>query len=190
MSRWKHSSEDSHCVCTTNQGLFIPNRQLSATIAFILMLFFVFFMAGYFWGKKYRAEEFLDGITNPMVSEVPTNTVIPHRVPEAFQDNTKEEMPCDTNLHIRNPLDKVEDSLYYAELIGYGTEKAAHKFSEKIAHKGIETVVKKHTNRTAKGRMVNWYQVVTIPYKRHELESLVKKLEKEEKLNDVRLKAC
>jgi hypothetical protein len=77
------------------------------------------------------------------------------------------------------------------QLIGFGTEKAAQKFVQKLALKNIETFVKKRISKTAKGRTVYWYQVVTPPYDNKEtLTLLVNKLAKEERLSGIYIGSC
>ena len=65
MNKWEDSfrkisveNSGKGCPCSTNQGLFIPNRQLSFIVASLLLLFFSIFMAGYFLGKKKAVEQF------------------------------------------------------------------------------------------------------------------------------------
>ena len=60
-----------------------------------------------------------------------------------------------------------------------------------MAKKNIVSEVKKRISKTAKGKVISWYQVVTPTYSdKVELEALVAKLVKEEKLNDTRIVAC
>ena len=52
-------------------------------------------------------------------------------------------------------------------------------------------IVKKRQSRSSRGRFVAWYQVITEKFNdKGDLEALVKRLEYEEKLNDVRIVAC
>ena len=53
MNKWQDPfKKNDVCLCSNNQGLFIPNRQLSFIIAALLMMIFAVFMTGYFLGKK------------------------------------------------------------------------------------------------------------------------------------------
>ncbi|HEV2602004.1 MAG TPA: hypothetical protein VGT41_06975 [Candidatus Babeliales bacterium] len=75
---------------------------------------------------------------------------------------------------------------YYAELVGFGTEKSAMAFVNRLAKENITTIVKAKTSKTAKGKKIVWYQVVTEPFVDHTLLlDLVKKLEKKEHLKGV-----
>lgn len=51
--------EQVTCVCNRSDGLFIPNRQVSLLVASLLMMFFITFLGGYFFGKKYMVEQFV-----------------------------------------------------------------------------------------------------------------------------------
>ena len=60
MSKWEDSFRKTSienngskaCHCSGNQGLFVPNRQLSVVVTLLLLLSFSIFMTGYFLGKK------------------------------------------------------------------------------------------------------------------------------------------
>jgi len=51
--------EQATCVCNRSDGLFIPSRQVSFLVASLLMMFFITFLGGYFFGKKYMVEQFV-----------------------------------------------------------------------------------------------------------------------------------
>lgn len=54
---------------------------------------------------------------------------------------------------------------YCAHLVGFGTRKAAQAFAKKVKmKKGISLLVKERHSKTARGRSVPWYQVVTDTY--------------------------
>ncbi len=85
----------------------------------------------------------------------------------------------------------VPAAVYKAQLIGFGTLRSAQAFSRKLERKGIITTVKRRRSKTAKGRLISWYQVVTKPFDRKDiLEKLVERLKQEEKLHDVRIVTC
>lgn len=77
---------------------------------------------------------------------------------------------------------------YHAELIGFGTLQGAKRFAQRLEKKQIPVTVNKRVSKTAKGRIVTWYQVVTKPYtNKDELVSLVNIIKQQERLNDVRI---
>lgn len=80
---------------------------------------------------------------------------------------------------------------FYAQLAGFGTMRAAQHFASRLQKKEVSVIVKKRQSRSSRGRFVSWYQVVTEKFNdRGDLEALVKRLEYEEKLNDVRIVTC
>lgn len=80
---------------------------------------------------------------------------------------------------------------YYAQLVGFGTDHAAQQFVEKMSRKDITVVVKKRASRSARGKFVSWYQVMTEKYDdKNELLTLVERLKNEEKLKDITIIAC
>lgn len=80
---------------------------------------------------------------------------------------------------------------YYAQLAGFGTIRAAQHFANRLQKKEVSVIVKKRQSRSSRGRFVSWYQVITEKFHdKGDLEALVKRLEYEEKLNDVRMVTC
>lgn len=216
MSKWEDSfkksvtdlDNGSTCHCITNQGLFMPNRQLSAIVAGLFFLFFCIFIAGYFLGKKYAAEQFIQKMqVNSLDDNFYTSTL---SVDEAAhgdgllvmnEENSSTEIvsnevlipqesviTLNQDIVIPNPE---EQKQYYAQLIGFGTEKAAEQFVKRLSSNGINTEIKKRVSKTVKGRTSYWYQVVTAAYhNRDDLSRIVDKLVKDEKLKDVCIRVC
>lgn len=218
MNKWEDSfKKNENCQCLRNDGLFVPNRQLSLIVAGLLFLAFSIFMTGYFLGKKNVVEHFSEKIQQEafadqvytavvtaeqeneqksvntllvtdadavdMVSEIPT---------QSSNQNSNEEIVVAKNTEIENttPQD-ISVARYYAQLIGFGTEKAAQLFVNKLAAKGIETEIKKRTSKTVKGRVSYWYQVVTAAYSnKNDLVVLVDKIAKEENIKDASIRTC
>lgn len=221
MSKWEDSfrktpvenSGSKVCHCSDNQGLFVANRQLSFVVAILLFLAFAIFMTGYFLGKKKVVEQFAqemhqeafaDKIYTSMLSATqeqdPTATAL--LVTDATVAEVIDMPLSDTSSQSINQsiaiaeqeiveVDRARDKLYYAQLIGFGTEKAAQLFVKKLSTKGIETELKKRVSKTAKGRTSYWYQVVTAAYSnKDDLVALVDKLAKEENIKDACIRVC
>jgi len=80
---------------------------------------------------------------------------------------------------------------FYAELIGFGTNRAAEKFANKLKKDNIGVSVKRRRSKTAKGRVITWYQVVTEKFSnRNDLIALVDNISAQERLKDVRIVSC
>lgn len=205
MNKWEDSFKKISVEETDNQGLFIPNRQLSIVVAVFLFLAFSLFMTGYFLGKKKAVEQFTQEMQQDAFADKIYTTVL------STQPAQESEQPTSDALLVANVEDIVAPSplisheeiaatevaviedahLYYAQLIGFGTEKAAQSFVKKLAAKGIETEVKKRASKTVKGQPSYWYQVVTTQYaNKNDLVALVDRLAKEENIKDARVCAC
>jgi len=80
---------------------------------------------------------------------------------------------------------------YYAQLIGFGTKKAAEKFARRLQHNNMPVTVKSRHSSTAKGKKITWYQVVTQELTdKNLLEKLVNEITLKERLVDVRIITC
>jgi len=215
MNKWENSfkktsfenNDNKLCHCSDGNGLFIPNRQLSALVALLLLLFFSIFMAGYFLGKKKAIEQFTEKMQLDAFADKIYTTVVagaqesPAEAELLVTHNDKISDLQDAEsaiivsgsscVHDIEKEQNNQDQQYYAQLIGFGTEKAAQLFVKKLSAKGVETAVKKRMSKTAKGNTSYWYQVVTAAYSdRDSLVSLVNKLSKEEKIKDACIRIC
>jgi hypothetical protein len=221
MSKWEDSfnkNTKNACYCSNDEGLFVPNRQLSIVVAGLLFLFFSCFMIGYFIGKRSVVEQFTQkmcqesfsdqiytavvashdlnnqdadqstGITVHNTDVINTSNIVTHNS-HIVDNNNNEQITQQQQEHVTQ--EAINTTQFYAQLIGFGTEKAAQKFVQKLALKDIETCVKKRISKTAKGRTIYWYQVVTPPCDDKEvLTTLVNRLTKEEKLSGTYISSC
>jgi len=88
-------------------------------------------------------------------------------------------------------VDKKDERQFYAELIGFGTYRAAQKFADKLIKNNVTVAVKRRKSKTARGKMIVWYQVVTEPFgDKNDLIALVDDLSARERLKDVRIVSC
>jgi len=77
---------------------------------------------------------------------------------------------------------------YSAQLVGFSSERTAQQFVQKLAQRDITAHIKQRPSKTAKGRTVYWYQVITESFtNKEELLKLVEKIKRREKLHDVRI---
>ena len=80
---------------------------------------------------------------------------------------------------------------YYAELIGFGTERAARRFADKLLKNNVTVSVKRRRSKSARGRVITWYQVVTGRFDdKDDLIALVDDVSARERLKDVRIVSC
>src|SRR5579863_2687015 len=70
MNKWEDSFKKMD-----DQGLFIPNRQLSVVVAILLLLAFSLFMTGYFLGKRKAVEQFTQEMQQDAIADKIYTTV-------------------------------------------------------------------------------------------------------------------
>jgi hypothetical protein len=179
----------------------LTGRQVSLVLAFIVLLCFFSFIAGYFLGQRKVFERFsekveqdllADAVASSMYSmygegESPDAEVADEPVAETEGANALKSEDEDGGDQEEAPA----VALHYAELAGFGSLKAAHDFAQRLQHKDIEVEVKKRDSKTARGKIISWYQVVTKSHASKEsLAQQVEQLKKEEHLKDVHIVTC
>jgi hypothetical protein len=222
MNKWEDSfkktlSENNGnkiCLCSSDQGLFVPNRQLSFIVALLLLLAFSIFMVGYFLGKKKIAEQLCQEVRQEAFADQIYTTLLSSAQDQLFINNKELATNIDNNVIsseiinqniieqeiakissvakvLNDTVENIAEQRYYAQLIGFNTEKAAQLFVKKLSTKGIQTEVKKRASKTAKGHTSYWYQVVTTPYSNEEdLYVVVNRIIKEENIKGVSIRNC
>ena len=183
-------------------------RHTTAYSAAAVVLLGITFFGGYFFGKKQMAEQlimkidqdsFADQIYSSLCALYDSDKSLPGELlvtegeateptetaalVDMIATTTKEELA--TTLE---PMNEVNTPSYFAELIGYGTRKAAEQFVQKMNKKAIPVELKERKSVTAQGKKREWYQVVTGLYKNREnLERITDRLAREEKINGIRI---
>lgn len=194
------------CICSNLQGLFIPNRQLSVAVSAGIMMLFFSFVGGYFFGGQHAAQDFMYQVDHvsfndqmsaslcALAKECTVTNAPENQDATTGKDSTIQEHVCNDvdNAIVAEVVEiKENESKYYAQLIGFGTQQAAKRFAKKLESRQIPVEINKHSSRTAQGKTINWYQVVTTPYNnRQELLDLVDTIQKAEKIQDARIIAC
>lgn len=83
---------------------------------------------------------------------------------------------------------KANEREYFAQLVGFSSERTAQQFVQKLAQRDITAHIKQRSSKTAKGRTVYWYQVITETFtKKDDLVKLVDNIKRRENLHDVRI---
>lgn len=164
------------------------------------------FTLGYFWGKRNAASEFVDKAINESFEDK-VNYSLYSLYNNANQDEeiVIEESSKEPQIQAAHDLQEekliaTQDAMtaaikqasdgpsYYAELIGFSTEKSANSFLDKVTSKGypVKIITKKSIN--PKGKAITWYQAVTEPLKnKDELIKLTNQIEKAEHLNGTKI---
>jgi len=109
------------------------------------------------------------------------------------QGATRGSSSAATTIAVRDNSDVRDSSQkrYYAQLIGFGTSQAADSFARRLTKQGFSVKVEQCKSRTAKGKIITWYQVVTNPYSDvQKLQEVIDIVAYKEKLKGVRVKTC
>lgn len=196
------------CDCLSLQGLFIPNRQLSLVVSGCIAMLFLSFMTGYFFGGQHAAQDFMHHVSHASFNDQMSASLCALTkectiVDAASNDDSENSIEDDSSFQecVRNNVDealqtqeveaKQSDKRYYAQLIGFGTQQAAQRFAKKLENQHIPVEINKHSSRTAKGKTIHWYQVITLPYdNKQKLLTLVNTIQKAEKIQDIRIIEC
>lgn len=211
-------TQDESCVCDGKQGVFINNRHMSWAISIILLLIFFVFMAGYFFGKKkvidqlnYKIDQ--DSLTDHIYSSM--YALYDSKVQPESSDNVEpgeeasetdlvpDEQSLEQSIDVATEVKVLDEPSqdapkviavqndgreYYAQLVGFSSERTAQQFVRKLAHRDITAHIKQRPSKTAKGRTVYWYQIITESFtNKEDLLKLVEAIKRREKLHDVRI---
>jgi hypothetical protein len=174
-------------------GLFIPIRQATAYTSLVISLLGVVFMAGYFLGKQQVVDQFVARIEQDSFADQISASLCSLYDPELLSPDApqKEESKQSELIVVESETDPELISEYYAQLIGYGTQKAADIFAQSLIEKGIPALVKTRRSQTANGKETVWYQVVTEPFlDKSALEQLTHRIAKSEKIQGIQIVTC
>lgn len=213
----KYDSPDhseKKCLCESKNHLCIDRHQTSRIVALLLIIACFIFVAGYFWGQRTAIDQllntverdsFADQIHYSMCSiydqkdeengdQEPTNNEDDSEQSEN-EGNEPEvtiEVVADAKKTEKTEIKQINESKkYVAQLAGFGSEKNAQQLVQRLHIKGITVSLKKRQSKTARGKVVPWYQVTTQEYAdSNELDDVVKKIKRHEKLHDIKIVEC
>jgi len=217
----KTVSRRQPCRCGDKTGIFLTVRQTSWLVSSFIMICFFVFISGYFLGKKKAVEKFYhkikqdsfaDHIYYSMCSMYDKQDeqlsgdggveIQATDVELADADAKEQKVTTDpqdfevaaidaVDASVRSELEVEERCQYYAELIGFGTERAARRFADKLLKNNVTVSVKRRRSKTARGRVITWYQVITGTFDdKDDLIALVDDISARERLKDVRIVSC
>ena len=180
----RYELETEHASRRYNSVLYLTNRQVSWLTASIVLCSFFIFIAGYFLGQRKAIEQFSEAIENDSIADNAYAHLYAHyESPESALSVSQAEST--------ESLAQPEPKQHYAQLIGFGTSRAAERFVYRLQQKNIPVKVVERHSKTAQGKEIIWYQVVTERFnKKDDLVAFTRKIKKEERLNDIRIVSC
>ena len=180
-----------------NSMLYITSRQVSLVAASIILLSFFIFIAGYFLGQRKALEQFTQSVEQDAFADhIYSNMYALYDMQQAHGQQVTPEQPSAPDertklAHKTTPEQKPVNKHYYAQLIGFGTSRAAARFVERVQQKNMSVKVKERHSKTAQGKKIIWYQVVSDSFSsKDDLMAFVVKIKKEERLKDIRIVTC
>ena len=188
-------------------GLVISQKELYYGIAALLCAALFIFVSGYFFGKKRVLEElaaqyddecFADKVYQSFASLTDTSSSDPSGADtsgdgeEAESEQQKPDSSSSDALGADtagagSSVIAAPENAAYAQLCGFGTKQAAELYVDRVRRRGISVNIVERKSRSKRGRTVTWYQVVTQIMERQELEELVQKMKKDDKLTSVQI---
>jgi hypothetical protein len=203
-----NKNKNIDCICSEQTGLFIANRQVALIVASCLTIFFFTFIIGFFAGQRYAIgqfarkldqESFADHIYSSICSlcDQPEQSADEsgcdeegEEAAEEVASDAAEETVKDSDLAVSGVNGENKEH-YFAQLIGFGSEKAAQRLTQRLKDQGLPVLISTHKSRTARGKTITWYQVVTEPFdNKEELSTLVERIVKQERLHNVVIASC
>lgn len=196
-----HESRKDICLCKTANGLYLPTHQVGYIVSCLVISSTLLCTSTYYMGRRHAAQEFIAPIIHACADEdrlvaqqeaACIDAPIIENVQDVSDVQVRTNVSPDTNASLVTPVDVLAPAVVYkAELIGFGNAKSAQQFAQRMHGKGFEVEVKKRSSKTARGRVIHWYQVVTCAYQEKEqLERHLAPVIKQERLKDVRIVAC
>lgn len=200
----ENNIKDHQCICKNKSGFFITNRQASSASAILVLSLVLLIIVSYIWGQKRAIQEF----TSKMIDDSFADKInysyyslygsqfgndndvddSSAEEDEDFQEELKPEQESSEALTIKKSAVIKNSKNYYAELVGFGSIKSAQQFHDRCIKKGYLVEIKPRQSKGAKGKVVIWYQVVTMPFEdKSQLEVLVDKIKKSEHLKQVKI---
>lgn len=188
-----------------SKELQLSQQQLSHVVASLLLMAFFIFMAGYYWGKRNTIEPISDSLADQVsygfcslydfqgdsnedgseTKEEPSAEALP----QSSIDLKSHSQDVENNGIIEVKQAKKAQDSYYAQLFGANSLKRAQACAGMLKQRGFDVVVATRTSKTASGKEMAWYQVVTAPMHDKELlEEQVEQMKKIAKLKDVQIR--
>lgn len=182
------------------ETFILTERALTRVIVLLIVGSFLIFIAGYYVGKKRMCEELMlrdELVFAGKVQSALTNLAgrASEEDDEASEDLSEVEAEAGEN---RSEAEVIEEdsstagasvnkseSRAYARLCGFATEAAARDYASRLGKRGVSVRVVERLSQTRRGKQVKWFQVVTEPMERSQLDTLLENIAKNDKLTDV-----
>lgn len=165
--------------------LSLTETQIRYGVVCLLLGICFTMVVGYYWGKKRAYDEFLEGCRSDSFNDKVAATLC--ALYETGEDETpgnSADIPDDGSSG-SDQKGAQQETLYFAELIGFGSLSQAKNYANQLKNKKIKAYVIEHKSRTARGKTRTWYQVITAQMNYESLQALVDRIKIEDHLQGV-----
>ena len=180
-------------------SLVISQKELYYGLAALFCAAIFIFVSGYFLGKKrvledlaaqYDDECFADKVYQSFAALTDSSAESSNGEStgsEQAEQSDEEGAEQAADAPAMGPAQEVSGATAYAQLCGFGTKQAAELYVDRLKRRAIPATIVDRKSRSKRGRMVTWYQVVTQTMNRQELEELLQKIKKDDKLTSIQI---
>lgn len=170
-------------------------QRASHIIAGLLVCAFFIFIAGYYWGKKTSIETLTEQLVQDSLAD---KMLCAFCCLNDESDNKAATIETETQddtskiaQEAAQPDKNQSPKLYYAQLAGFGSLKAAKKCEADLHRNGYNVKSVERHSQTAKGQTRTWYQLVTENESNKEiLIEKVDRIKRLAKLQGVKIVTC
>lgn len=148
----------------------ITQQQLSVVAAGVLMIAFFSFLVGYLATQGEGTHQASD-----LMSVFPSSRVVSA---EVMIHRRLRESHADQSQHDEHSELKKNDDEYYACVAGFGTVEAARVYEERLKAVGVATEIVPRKSWTVAGVQRTWYQLITLPGTKKEIEQRARHIQK------------
>lgn len=193
------------CTSCGNDGLVLGKRQLGYALTVLAGLGFALFMIGYFIGQRTAAEQFAVKMAQESLSDRIHSSLYAIQG-HAQQDSSAQEASSDQDPGVvATEADAVDTAItssavaaqqplkqrFYAQITGFGNEQTARAFVKRMKDKNIHVLVRPRHSKTARGKQITWYQIVSETLdSRETVDALVETMRRQEHINSIRVITC
>lgn len=191
-----HQDGEKTCQCHPDTFLISKKTTSLAVSASLIILFFVF-VVGYFWGHQIATQEFSSTVEQQSFADqihYSLSCNIDDDIYEyAYNDYEESEVQDETSLIetssiVFTNISEKKQEKYSAHLAGFQSKEKANQCMQTIVSKGLPVRVAQRSSKTKKGKIYNWYQVVTQAYEnKNDLLDHIATIRQIVKLHDIQI---
>lgn len=184
---------DKQSKQTNQEPFIIEQNHLYYGLAMMVAILVLTFGMGYYYGKKYALNEFMNYIEQESFNDKIFNSLCSLYEVDDEREEEQVNIPEPANLQADEqesiePVEQPSPRMYYAELAGFAQLKTAQAYRNKLMADGLKVDLVTRTSASSQGKIKNWYQIVTQPYAQKALEECINAIALRDHLKDIKIK--